>query len=92
MLIIKIFLDDNQIDEVQVENIGKFDDLFEYQSKKRPKLYVYKIVEPKGFENKTIVHTQKQGHRVLISKAMELIKHSRRIQWQRNQSIFIEET
>ena len=31
------------------------------------------------FEKDTILHTQKKGHRVLTSKAMELIKHSRRI-------------
>lgn len=79
MLIIKTFLDDKQVDEVQIENIGKFDDAFQFLSKKRPGVYIYKIIEPKGFENKEITHTQKKGHRVLTSKAMELIKHSRRI-------------
>jgi len=80
MLIIKTFLNDDQIDEVHIENTGKFDDAFQYRSKKRPGLYIYKIVEPKGFEGKAIIHTQRHGHRVLTAKAMELIKHSRRKQ------------
>ena len=79
MLIIKISINDKDIDEIHVQNIGKFDDIFQYQrTKKRPNLYVYKIVKPEGFGNQTVVHTRNHGHRVLISKVMNVIKHSRR--------------
>lgn len=77
MLIIKTFINAKQVDEVHVQNVGAFDKLFPHQPKPRPDLYVYKVREPKGFEEEIIVHTRKQGHRVLTSKVMDLIKHSR---------------
>ena len=84
MLIIKIFVNERPIDEIHIQNIGKFDTLFGGycpDSPKRPDLYVYKIRKPEGFDKQIILHTRKHGHRVLTSKAMELIKHTRREKW-----------
>jgi len=81
MLVIKIFINQDPIDEIHIQNIGKFDTLFGAycpDSPKRPDLYVYKIRKPEGFEENIILHTRKSGHRVLTSKAMELIKHKRK--------------
>lgn len=81
MLIIKIFVDERSIDEIHIQNIGKFDILsgdYCSGSPKQPDLYVYKIRKPEGYDTNIILHERKRGHRVLISKAMELIKHTRR--------------
>lgn len=80
MLILKVFVNDKQIDEIHIQNIGKFDDIYIDSPKKRKDLCMYKIVKPIGFEHDVLLHTRSKGHRVLISKVMELIKHSRRTQ------------
>ena len=77
MLIIKIFVNEKQIDNIHIQNIGQFDDIFPGQPRKRPNLCVYKIRKPVEFENEIIFHERSRGHRVLTSKVMEIIKHSR---------------
>ena len=81
MLIIKIFINQDPIDEIHIQNIGSFDTLFGAycpDSPKRPDLCVYKVKKPEGYDTHIILHERKRGHRVLISKAMELIKHKRK--------------
>ena len=77
MLIIKIFVNERQIDDIHIQNVGQFDDIFPGQLIKRPNVCVYKIRKPVEFEDQIIFHERNRGHRVLTSKVMEIIKHSR---------------
>jgi len=81
MLILKVFVNQDPVEEIHIQNVGAFDLLFGGycpSCPKRPELYVYKIRKPEGYDKEIIIHKRNNGHRVLISKAMELIKHKRK--------------
>jgi len=78
MLVIKIYINDKEVDDIHIQNIGFFDNwraVDPYAKKKD--LYMYKIRKPSGFEDELIIHSRSKGHRILAAKAMQLIKHKR---------------
>ena len=67
MLIAKIYVNSDQIDEIHIQNVTKPSNplnLFGY--------YKYEIRKPVGF-NKTIWHKRTDGYKLLLIKALEMI-------------------
>ena len=64
MLIAKIYVNSDQIDEIHIQNVTKFPGSFDSHD--------YKIRKPVGF-NKTIWHKRTDGYKLLLIKALEMI-------------------
>ena len=67
MLVAKIYINERQIDEVHIQNVGivnpgTYDNIFSY-----------KIREPKGIDY-VIEHNRLSGYGPLLTKALELIE------------------
>ena len=61
MLVLKVYVNTEQIDEVHVQNTGETDDIGQY---------IYKIRKPKGYEDVTIHHKREDGWACLVELVM----------------------
>jgi len=74
MLVIKVYINERQIDEIQIQNSG-------YQSKSGS--YLYYLRKPE-FEN-PIWHKREKGYRPLLKKVLDRLTY-----WGRAENSFIE--
>lgn len=65
MLIVKVFVNDRQIDEIAVQNVSEVYSKTEYQS--------YKIRKPKGKGECLFIHKASEGYRKLLYKVLEFL-------------------
>lgn len=66
MLIVKVFINQNQIDEIHIHNVGG-DEING----------LYRIEYPVGFENIMIKHKRINGYGPLLQKALRIINHGK---------------
>jgi len=80
MLIAKIFVNENQIDEIFIHNKGERFDV-------ETGCYEYRIEKPKGYNDIPILHIRDDGYNVLMRKALKVIddveKNKAYIKWLR---------
>ena len=67
MLIVKAFINDRQIEEIHIQNKG----LLSITDKDI--IHKYKIVKPKGHEDKIILHMRETGWKALTETALRII-------------------
>lgn len=65
MLVVKVFVNFDQIDEVHIKRIGKCGST---------KYYMYQIVKPRGYENFVIDHDRSEGYVSLVSEVFNILK------------------
>ena len=63
MLIVKVYINHRQIDEIHIQNINKVKDTSD----------TYKIRKPKGYEEFIIEHERWRGYKPLLEQVMTLI-------------------
>jgi len=63
MLIIRTFVNEDQIEEIMIQNEGDVGGGF----------YQYAIVKPKGYEKFVMFHMRELGWRSLFSQALDII-------------------
>lgn len=68
MLIIKAYINERQIDEIWIHNLGTGCSGYEFGE-----LYNYRIEKPEGYEQKLIEHSRGDGWQVLVKKALEIL-------------------
>lgn len=66
MLIAKLFVNEEQIGEIQIQNTGRIKGL----SRGDDIPYGYKIRKPAGFKDEDIVHCREDGALVLLCKVL----------------------
>ena len=64
MLVIKVYVNTDVIDEVWIHNI----------TEKEQKINLYRIERPKGFENIIIKHDRRKPWYFLVSKVLKVLK------------------
>ena len=67
MLIAKIYINYDQIDEIHIQNLG---------TTTANNRYHYKIRKPEGFET-TIIHNRDDGYNPLLQKVLKLIRRNK---------------
>ena len=66
MLIAKIYINQELIDEIHVQNVGKV------KNKYQKDLCVYKILEPAP--GGSVAHRQRDGYKALLIRVLELLE------------------
>lgn len=66
MLVVKTYINYNQIDELWIHNVTPERDLFE-------PIHTYRVEKPVGYENLIIKHKRSDGAWKLIKKVLNLI-------------------
>ena len=64
MLVAKIFINERQIDEIHVQNVG-YDKTF--------KKYKYLIRKPENMDNETILHDRELGYQPLLQSVLNIM-------------------
>lgn len=67
MLVLKAFVNYNQIDEVWIHNVSGARASVVGEN-------VYRIEKPEGFEDRLIVHRREDGWRALAAKVLNLLE------------------
>lgn len=66
MLVAKIYINENQIDEIWIHNKGERSDI-------ETNAFEYRIEKPKGYNDIPILHIRDMGYGVLLRKALKVI-------------------
>ena len=67
MLIVKVFINEHEIDDVYIWNTGrKVDDCDE--------IYEYKIMKPEGYDHIAIYHNRDKGWKDLVQKVLYFLE------------------
>jgi len=64
VLVVKVSVNFDQIDEVHIQRIGKC---------RSTKYYMYRIVKPRGYENFIVDHDRSGGYVPLVSSVFEIL-------------------
>lgn len=65
MLVVKVHVNFDQIDEVHIQNIGK---------SHSTQYHMYRIVKPSGYENFVIDHDRSEGYVSLVASVFDILK------------------
>lgn len=65
MLVVKVFVNFDQIDEIHIQNTGK---------SHSTKYHMYRIVKPSGYDNFLIDHDRSEGYVPLVESVFEILK------------------
>lgn len=71
MLIVKIFVNTEQIDEIHIQNVKKVSDI---ANGIFSGVYEYVIKEPEGYSDNSIFHIRKTGYIPLLLKALKVMQ------------------
>jgi hypothetical protein len=66
MLILKAYINSEEIDELHIWNTGKC-------TNSENNIWEYKILKPEGFEDWSIYHNRDSGYLPLLAQAIEII-------------------
>jgi hypothetical protein len=69
MLVLKVFVNQEQIDEIHIQNIG--------EAHKRG-YFSYEIKSPQGYDGDPIVHQRSAGYESLLIMALHRIMHKKK--------------
>jgi len=69
MLIAKIFINEKQIDEIHIQNVG-----LTRKDLPESNIYEYKIRKPKLSENITLTHRRTDNYAILLQKALHYVQ------------------
>ena len=74
MLVIKAYVNRDQIDEIHIHNLGAIgpSDFWTPAG-----LYTYRIEKPTGYEKDLIAHRRSEGWQILAEKALKVLTESR---------------
>jgi len=70
MLVLKVCINYEQIDEIHIQNVGKVD------GSTKSDMYVYKIRSPEGYENVEFYHSRQDGAIELISQVISYLANA----------------
>lgn len=66
MLILKVFVNDKQIDEMQIQNVEQI-------GNEKSDLYAYRIMRPEGLENVRVIHNPRKPWIHLVCNALHRV-------------------
>jgi 2-hydroxy-3-keto-5-methylthiopentenyl-1-phosphate phosphatase len=69
MLVLKVFVNQEQIDEIHIQNTG--------ETHKRG-YFSYVIKSPEGYDKESIVHQRSAGYESLVIMALHKIMHKKK--------------
>ncbi len=67
MLIAKVYINDNKIDDIHIWNTGEITGVHN-------NIWKYKILKPEGFEDWNLHHKRDKGYIPLLKMALEIIE------------------
>jgi hypothetical protein len=67
MMIIKVFINEKEIDEIHIWNTGEC-------TNPELNMWKYKILKPEGFEDWYIIHNRDTGYMNLLVEVLEIIR------------------
>jgi hypothetical protein len=67
MLIVKVLVNEHEIDEVYIWNTGRKVDQYD-------ETYEYRILKPEGYEKISIYHNRDKGWKDLVRKVLDFLE------------------